>query len=269
MITTLRKGALNTVVDGRMSTSLSDNKKNFIITDANVDYDTVASDINNGKKKLLLFDNDVSSDGFNSNLVYESNNLQLESTIWIYDNFQDGWFTPYLFYVESYTDTLSNVTVRDGVIIYYENTGNSNNVDSGFYRYVQEGEGYNVTIAGPTAIEIGNTSWKLAEVSDWMDFARLILEKPSQGYTFLGELGMQQNLLTSYLEKALAIIVINDSISKVKCSNFVEDYQRLHLMIEGIKARFNQGEFIKSQEILETAIEFTEELNCYKYDIYR
>lgn len=263
MLSVYRKGVLNPSAAAGLVSTLSVDKLDYQLSDSNIDYGTLAASILNGKKKMLIFDNNISGDDLNSNLVYDSELIEIAATNWIYSDFKDGWFTPYLFYVEGYDNTLSGVSVRKNVIVYYNNTGNSANVDTGFYVYTGSASTYTGSITSAS-------DWKVAETSDWEEFAKLILDKPNKGYTFKGELAQQQDLLTSYIEKALATIVINDSRGKVdKCEAFMMDYQRLDMKIRAAKERFQQFAFRDSQAIIETALELVEETNCFKYDIYR
>lgn len=252
----LRQGNLNPSSVNGLTIEVSSDGNDLVFKDTNIDYSPYNS-IPNAKKKFILTDNNINSGTITQNMVYNSTNSEVSSTQWTYEGFQDGWYTPHIFYTAGYNDTLTGVTLVTGIIIYFNNTTNTAvNVSTGFYVYT----GSNTTFTG--SIQKTNTNFKEAGFNDWINYASII---QSRSGSWHGEYGMQQTLVISKTitcKEDLLVKTISTDYNKDCDSCKLNDYNRLDMKLEAADIRFCQEEFKEAQKLIEGAICICEENDC-------
>ncbi len=259
MATKLRRGNLNPDADNGLSFSTNSSGTKITVSDSSVDYSAYSATITNPKKKFLLTDNDIENGGLSQSLVYESSDSETSATAWSYDNYQDGWYTPMLIYVQGYTNAIpSSVNIYDGVVIWYEN--GSNDTDTNFYRALQDG----VTVK-PNEDTTGE-NWTVAEYSDYINFMKLVDARAGAGQSFLGEYGSQQDQTLSYLERKLNEYSVEAAKKVIEMPSYkpcddgtVTKHSILDTMKKSASYLFCQERIYDSQEVVQEAIYFTED----------
>lgn len=256
MATKLRKGNLNPDSDNGLLFSTNAAGTKITVSDENVDYSPYSGTITNPKKKLILTDNDIENGGISQSLVYESGEDETGATSWSYLNYQDGWYTPTLIYVQGYSDSIpSSNDIYDGVIIWYENGSNSN--DTGFYRALQD------SVSVKPNEDTDGEYWKIAEYTDYINFIKLIDGRTGAGQSFLGEYGSQQNQTLSFLDRTLNEYSVEAAKKVIEMPSFqpcdngtITKHSILDTMKSAASYLFCQERISDSQEIVQEALYF-------------
>lgn len=258
MATKLRRGNLNPDADNGLTFSVNASGNIITVDDTNVDYSGYSATITNGKKVFILTDNNIDSGSITQNMVYKSSLDEVGSTAFKYSNYQDGWFTSNLIYVQGYSGAIPNSSnIYEGLIIFY--TNGSDTTDDGFYVALQDGSGSTVQ---PSADSDGEY-WKIAEYTDYISFIKLIDNRTSAGQSFLGEYGMQQDQVLTYLNKKLDEYSVEAARKFIEMPSYkpcddasVTKFSVLDTLLFAAAKLFCQERISESQEVVQEALFF-------------
>lgn len=253
-----RLGRLNTD-PGYINIILNDTGDVLTINDDAVTFDpTVTEPIlatADTSKALIMTRNLCKSNGIESEATVLGN--YQEQAPWTVKDFLDGWYSVMVFYIRKFEYDINNqasvlatieAETEKGSVIAYCYQG----VCSYYTRMTDDP----LTVFPHIA---DNTEWQSSTYSDFTGFAKIILNR-SGASTTVGELGMQQILLTPNAENKLYDLAIADA-SCMSCCDQVSDFNVLWTRLFAARALFCRGNFSDSAKLVESL-----ELECKKIE---